>query len=82
MTNFIMPQAQPVLVKEFQAEPAKSWPEDCNADADKTMVMGWIGGLIRQGEAEWGWLADGDIELRLSSGAVFHLRAARIERIV
>lgn len=77
-----MPQAQLVLAKEFQPEPPKAWPACGYADADKALVMNRIGDLIRQGEAEWGWLADGDIELRLSSGAVFYLRETTIERIV
>jgi len=79
----MMPHAQLALASEFQPEPAKLWPKGgCYSDADKTLVMNRIGDLIRQGEAEWGWLADGDIELRLSSGAVFYLRETTVERVV
>ncbi|MFD2249568.1 hypothetical protein FHS82_004021 [Pseudochelatococcus lubricantis] len=50
-------------------------------DPDKTLVMNWIGGLIRNGHAEWGMLGNGDIELRFLSGEVFHLRETTILRV-
>lgn len=78
-----MPHAQrPVLAAAFQAEPPDAWPAEGHADPDKAFVMHYIGGLVENGAAEWGWLPDGTIELRLFTGAVFHLREAEIERII
>lgn len=57
------------------------WPVRDYDDPDKTLVMNWIGGLIRNGHAEWGMLGNGDIELRFLSGEVFHLRETTILRV-
>jgi hypothetical protein len=47
----------------------------------KTVVMTSIGRLVSDGFAEFGRLANGDIELRFYSGEVFHLHDAGITRV-
>lgn len=78
-----MPHAQhPVLASAFRAEARDAWPREGHADPDKALVMHYIGDLVENGAAEWGWLPDGTIELRLFGEAVFHLRETEIERII
>jgi hypothetical protein len=51
-------------------------------DAAKALVMSHIGQLVRDGDAEWSRLANGDVELRLLSGEIFLLADNSITRIV
>lgn len=77
-----MTRIHPVVSTAFRAEAAAAWPEASDAVPGKALVMRGIGRLVEDGAAEWGWLPDGTIELRLSAGAVFHLRESEIERII
>ena len=47
----------------------------------KAVVMASVSRLVSGGLAEFGRLANGDIELRFSSGEVFHLHEAGITRV-
>ena len=49
--------------------------------AAKACVLSNIERQVKAGCAEWGVLRNGDIEVRLSSGEVFHVGAAIIIRI-
>lgn len=78
-----MPHAlHPVLATTFQAEARDAWPREGHADPVKALVMRSIGDLVENGAAEWVWLPDGTIELRLFGEAVFHLRETEIVRII
>lgn len=77
-----MVRTRPVSALVFCAEAPAAWPGSGDADPDKAFVMRCIGRLVKNGAAEWGWLPDGTIELRLSAGAVFHLRETEIRRII
>lgn len=77
-----MPHARkPMLVSAFRAESPEAWPDTVWDDPDKALVMKFIGELVASGAAEWGWLLDGAIELRLRFGPVFHLRDSEIKRV-
>ncbi|KHJ54581.1 hypothetical protein LA66_08245 [Aureimonas altamirensis] len=77
-----MERTRPVSAVVFLAEAAAAWPEAGDADPCKAYVMRSIGRLVKNGAAEWSWLPDGTIELRLYAGAVFHLRETDIRRII
>jgi hypothetical protein len=47
----------------------------------KAVVMAFISRLVSDGRAEFGKRANGDIELRFSSGEVFQLHDAGITRV-
>ena len=49
--------------------------------AAKAFVLSEIGLQVKAGGTEWGVLGNGDIEVRLSSGEVFHLGETIITRI-
>ena len=52
------------------------------ADPAKALVMSHIRRLVSDGYAEWSLLDDGDVELRLLSGEIFHLADTTITRII
>jgi hypothetical protein len=43
--------------------------------------MGWTGGLVRAGLAEWGVLGNGDVELRFMTGEVFRFSEELVMRV-
>ena len=47
--------------------------KDKDVDPARALVMGLISRLVRAGHGEWRSLDNGDVELRLSGGEVFHL---------
>jgi hypothetical protein len=51
------------------------------ADTDKSLVMNWIGDLIKAGHAEWGVLSNGNIELRFMTGEIYHLGDETVTRV-
>ena len=51
------------------------------ADPAREFVMSYIPCLVREGLAEWSVLEDGDTELRLKSGEIFHLGKKMVMRI-
>jgi hypothetical protein len=55
--------------------------DDHQSVASKAAVMALIGRLVNDGVAELNRLTNGDIELSLRSGEVFHLNEAAITRV-
>jgi hypothetical protein len=47
----------------------------------KSLVMATIGALVDDGKAEWNRTANGEIELRLSTGEVFLLGEVFVTRV-
>ena len=56
--------------------------KDEDADLARALVMGFIARLVRAGHGEWRPLDNGDVELRLSGGEVFHLAETTCTRIL
>jgi hypothetical protein len=52
-----------------------------HADLHRTLVLSYIAELVQSGLAEWVALGNGDIELRLRSGEIFHLGKTAVTRI-
>ncbi len=50
-------------------------------DPEKAAVVAILGRLVRDRSASWVALNDGDIELSLPTGEVFHLGEATVRRI-
>jgi hypothetical protein len=63
------------------AAPRDPLAERVHGDPAKGLVMLHIGQLVGNGFAEWVASGNGDIELTLSSGEVFHLGEESITRI-
>jgi hypothetical protein len=55
--------------------------ERLDADPAKPAVMTYIGQLVRSGLANWAAMDNGEIELTLLSGEVFHLSEASVTRV-
>jgi hypothetical protein len=50
-------------------------------NADKALVMKYIGQLVADGHAEWDMLDNGEVEVRFASGEIYLLAATTILRL-
>jgi len=51
------------------------------ADHDKNLVAAYINSLVRKGRADLKMLGNGDVELRLKNGRIFHLDDEGLTRV-
>jgi hypothetical protein len=51
------------------------------SDHAKTEIIKCFNSFVKAGLAQWGALANGDVEFRLLSGEVFHLNQTTITRV-
>jgi hypothetical protein len=51
------------------------------ADHNKNLVAAYINGLVRSGRADLKMLGNGDVELRLKNGRIFHLGDEGLTRV-
>jgi hypothetical protein len=58
----------------------RTWPED--SDAAKTMFMTEVTRLVEEGRGDLVKLESGTLELRLTTGEIYHLGERSITRIV
>jgi hypothetical protein len=58
-----------------------TWLTRDAADHDKNLVAAYINSLVRKGRAELKMLGNGDVELRLKNGQIFHLGDKALTRV-
>jgi hypothetical protein len=58
-----------------------SWLTRDAADHDKNLVAAYVDSLVRKGRADLKMLGNGDVELRLKSGQIFHLGDKGLTRV-
>lgn len=51
------------------------------ADRDRNLVASYIDSLVRKGRADLKMLRNGDVELRLKNGRIFHLGDQGLTRV-
>jgi hypothetical protein len=60
---------------------AVGWLMRDAADHDKNLVAAYVNGLVRKGRADLKMLGNGDVELRLKNGRIFHLGDEVLTRV-
>jgi hypothetical protein len=58
-----------------------AWLMRDGADDDKNLVAAYVNGLVRKGRADLKMLGNGNVELRLKNGRVFHLGDEGLTRV-
>jgi hypothetical protein len=51
------------------------------ANHDKNLVAAYVSGLVRKGRADLKMLRNGNVELRLKNGRIFHLDDEGLTRV-
>jgi hypothetical protein len=58
-----------------------TWFTCDSADHDKKLVAAYVNSLVRKGRADLKMLRNGDVELRLKNGQIFHLGDEGLTRV-